>query len=70
MAALFNPMRLYKIGYNLTVSKTASCLNDCSGRGSCSQDGECLCEGGFAGGDCSIDLAGQCQHGTMKPSAR
>ena len=35
--ALFNPLRSYSVAFNLTVSKHATCLNDCSGRGQCSQ---------------------------------
>ena len=30
-----------------------TCLNDCSGRGSCSAIGTCQCQSGFYGSDCS-----------------
>ena len=30
-----------------------TCLNDCSGRGSCSAIGTCQCQVGFYGSDCS-----------------
>lgn len=44
-AAIYNPMHIYKISYNLTVSRTAACLNNCSQHGTCTPDGLCHCEG-------------------------
>ena len=44
-AAIYNPMHIYKISYNLTVSRTAACLNNCSQHGTCTADGLCHCEG-------------------------
>ena len=38
-------MHIYKISYNLTVSRTAACLNNCSQHGTCTADGLCHCEG-------------------------
>ncbi|XP_048247562.1 uncharacterized protein LOC125377686 [Haliotis rufescens] len=32
-----------------------TCSHDCSGRGSCN-DGQCHCNSGFGGGDCSVDF--------------
>ena len=37
--AVHNPMRTYPLAFNLTVSKEAFCLNNCSGHGTCSQAG-------------------------------
>ena len=44
-AAIYNPMHIYKISYNLTVSRAAACLNNCSQHGTCSADGLCHCQG-------------------------
>ena len=43
-AAIHNPMRIYKIAYNLTTIKVARCLNNCSGHGTCSEDAICHCQ--------------------------
>ena len=48
-AAIYNPMHIYKISYNLTVSRTAACLNNCSQHGTCTADGLCHCEGDWYG---------------------
>ena len=48
-AAIYNPMHIYKISYNLTVSRTAACLNNCSQHGTCTADGLCHCEGDWCG---------------------
>jgi hypothetical protein len=42
-AAIHNPMRIYKVAYNLTTIKVARCLNNCSGHGDCSEDAVCHC---------------------------
>jgi len=44
-AAIYNPMHIYRLSYNLTVSRSAACLNNCSQHGACSADGLCHCEG-------------------------
>jgi hypothetical protein len=44
-AAIYNPMHIYRLTYNLTVSRSAACLNNCSQHGACSADGLCHCEG-------------------------
>ncbi len=64
-------MRLYQIGYKLTAVKLAHCLNDCSGHGSCDDNGTCLCNGKWAGGDCSVNQAGGggCQEGSHESTA-
>lgn len=69
--AIYNPMRLYQIGYNLTAVKLAHCLNDCSGNGQCDSNGTCHCNDNWAGGDCSVNQAGGggCQAGTHKSVA-
>ncbi|XP_056001589.1 EGF-like domain-containing protein comC [Ostrea edulis] len=38
------------------IVKNISCINDCLGKGKC-QNGSCVCEMGFGGGDCGIDLS-------------
>ncbi|DBB04188.1 hypothetical protein WJX77_010421 [Trebouxia sp. C0004] len=69
--AIYNPMRLYQIGYKLTAVKLAHCLNDCSGHGSCDDDGTCQCNSNWAGGDCSVNQAGGggCQEGSHQSTA-
>ena len=37
---------------NITTVEV-SCLNDCSGQGSCTAIGTCQCQSGFYGSDCS-----------------
>ena len=69
-AAMYNPMRIYQIAYNLTAIRHGHCLNDCSGHGECSDDGICSCAGTWSGGDCSVDPAGTCLSGSRKPSPR
>lgn len=41
---MYNPGGLWEVAYNLTVRRQAWCLNDCSGHGSCSDDGLCDCQ--------------------------
>lgn len=68
-AAIYNPMRIYKLSYNLTASKEAHCLNGCNGHGTCSEDAVCHCEDNWTGGDCSVYASGaSCQPGSRKPS--
>ena len=69
--AVYNPMRLYQIGYKLTAVKLAHCLNDCSGHGSCDDNGTCQCNSNWAGGDCSVNQAGGggCQEGSHQSTA-
>jgi hypothetical protein len=54
--AVFNPVRNTGIGYNLTLHKIPKCFNNCCGHGECSEDGVCLCDGNYAGGDCSVEI--------------
>ncbi len=53
--AVYNPMRQYRIAYNLTISKEGRCLNNCTGpsHGTCNSDGVCECAVRRGGGDCS-----------------
>lgn len=60
---MYNPMRMYQVGYNLTTLKIAHCLNECSGHGQCDDTGTCKCDANWAGGDCSVNKAGECQVG-------
>ena len=69
-AAIYNPMRIYKLGYTIKLSKQANCLNDCSGHGDCTEDGICNCHDNWAGGDCSIQPLEPCQEGSRKPVDR
>lgn len=32
------------------------CYNDCTNRGTCGQDGVCVCDDGYDGADCSISV--------------
>lgn len=59
--AVYNPMLVYQIGYNLTALRIAHCLNNCNGHGQCDSSGTCQCEGNWAGGDCSVNKDGDCQ---------
>ena len=59
--AIYNPMLVHQIGYNLTAFKVAHCLNNCSGHGQCDSNGVCQCDGNWAGGDCSVNKDGDCQ---------
>ena len=65
--AIYNPMLVYQIGYNLTAVKVAHCLNNCSGHGQCDSNGVCQCEGNWAGGDCSVNKDGDCQVNILHP---
>lgn len=65
--AIYNPMLVHQIGYNLTAVKVAHCLNNCSGHGQCDSNGVCQCEGNWAGGDCSVNKDGDCQVGALQP---
>ncbi|KAL4552247.1 hypothetical protein Ndes2526B_g06472 [Nannochloris sp. 'desiccata'] len=56
--ALHNPLSNIALNYTLTVEKIGRCLNDCSGKGECSDDGVCQCEDDWAGGDCSVEKSG------------
>ena len=66
-AAMYNPMRAYQMAFNLTVSKHATCLNNCSSHGKCSEDGVCVCTGNWQGGDCSVSPSAACQPGSRAP---
>lgn len=56
---LFNPLpATHLIGYKLAVSVKGTCLNACSGHGTCNNGtGLCACEANWDGGDCSVDLS-------------
>ena len=66
-AAIYNPMRIYKLGYNLTTTKEGRCLNNCTSHGSCSDDAICHCHDNWTGGDCSVYAKGGCDPGSRKP---
>lgn len=66
--AIYNPMRMYQVGYNLTALKIAHCLNECSGHGQCDDTGTCLCDANWAGGDCSVNKDGDCQVAALPPA--
>ena len=59
--AVYNPMLVYQIGYNLTAVRIAHCLNNCNGHGQCDSSGMCQCESNWAGGDCSVNKDPDCQ---------
>mmetsp|Transcript_21706 Transcript_21706/g.32212 ORF Transcript_21706/g.32212 Transcript_21706/m.32212 type:complete len:613 (+) Transcript_21706:2444-4282(+) len=42
--------------YSIQVSVTTSCANDCSGNGQCLPSGECNCNHGWTGDDCSLEI--------------
>ena len=64
-------MRIFSVGYDFNVTKSGVCLNNCTGHGLCTEEGECQCAGNWAGGDCSVDTsAGTCQQGSRLPSKR
>lgn len=65
-AAIYNPMRIYKLGYNLTTTKEGRCLNNCTGHGTCSEDAICHCHDNWTGGDCSVHAKGGCELGSRK----
>lgn len=65
--AIYNPMRMYQVGYNLTALKIAHCLNECSGHGQCDHTGTCHCDPNWAGGDCSVNKDGDCQVAALPP---
>lgn len=56
--ALHNPLSNIPLNYTLTVEKIGKCLNNCSGKGECSDDGVCVCDTNWAGGDCSVEISG------------
>ncbi|KAK9853882.1 hypothetical protein WJX84_009959 [Apatococcus fuscideae] len=70
--AIYNPLSsLYPIAYNLTAEQVGHCLHNCSSRGHCQNDGTCVCDAGFAGGDCSVTSSGGstgCTPGSRRPS--
>ncbi|GAB4820407.1 hypothetical protein N2152v2_007453 [Parachlorella kessleri] len=72
--AVYNPMRQYRIGYNLTVTKEGRCLNNCTGHGACNADGFCECTDNWQGGDCSVSLNATClvgsRRGVKRPDQR
>mmetsp|Transcript_82843 Transcript_82843/g.258683 ORF Transcript_82843/g.258683 Transcript_82843/m.258683 type:complete len:618 (-) Transcript_82843:112-1965(-) len=45
-----------------------TCRTDCSGHGACSQDGRCVCDNGWRGEDCSVEVL--CPGGSTKCSNR
>ena len=63
--AIYNPMLVHQIGYNLTAVKVAECLNECSGHGQCDSNGACHCDANWAGGDCSVNKNDDCQVGAL-----
>ncbi|EIE26855.1 hypothetical protein COCSUDRAFT_39831 [Coccomyxa subellipsoidea C-169] len=68
-AAIYNPMRIYKLAYNLTTVKEGRCLNNCTGHGTCSDDAVCHCLDNWTGGDCSVYArGGSCSPGSRKPT--
>ncbi|GAX74175.1 hypothetical protein CEUSTIGMA_g1624.t1 [Chlamydomonas eustigma] len=55
--AFYNPLsQPYEIGYSLTVTTSAHCINGCSGHGTCNEAGKCVCVDGFTGVDCAVDV--------------
>ena len=68
-AAMYNPMRMYKLAYNLTTVKEGRCLNNCTDHGTCSDDAVCHCLDNWTGGDCSVYArGGSCSPGSRKPT--
>ena len=39
--------------YSLTGTLSMACPHDCSGHGTCQDNGQCLCDDGYSGSDCS-----------------
>ncbi len=60
--ALHNPLSNVPLNFTLTVEKIGRCLNNCSGKGECSDDGVCECEDDWAGGDCSVQKSSGGHH--------
>eukprot|EP01095_Lingulamoeba_sp_RSL-Kostka_P003753 TRINITY_DN1476_c0_g1_i1.p1 TRINITY_DN1476_c0_g1~~TRINITY_DN1476_c0_g1_i1.p1 ORF type:complete len:581 (+),score=207.41 TRINITY_DN1476_c0_g1_i1:44-1786(+) len=58
----------YDLDFVLDYDDSSSCINNCSGRGSCN-DGECSCNAGWAGNDCSKEITnitdGQIRHDSV-----
>ncbi|GFR53192.1 hypothetical protein Agub_g15941, partial [Astrephomene gubernaculifera] len=62
------------VGYWVVVEVVGSCLANCSGHGACDTgSGLCVCQPGYGGGDCSVNLAtnttvgGVCAPGSFRP---
>ncbi|KAK9833016.1 hypothetical protein WJX74_004561 [Apatococcus lobatus] len=70
--AIYNPASsLFPIAYNLTAKQVGYCLHNCSSRGQCQDDGSCICNAGYAGGDCSVTSSGAstgCTPGSRRPT--
>ena len=70
--AVYNPASsLFPVAYNLTAKQVGYCLHDCSNHGRCQDDGTCICDDGYAGGDCSVTSSGGsagCTPGSRRPT--
>jgi len=40
--------------YGIVVTLSSACPNQCSGHGTCSNSGMCICNSGYGGADCSV----------------
>ncbi|KDD73492.1 hypothetical protein H632_c2121p0 [Helicosporidium sp. ATCC 50920] len=67
--AIYNPLPSAPMGYNVTVFANGRCLGDCNKHGTCSDEGLCVCDAGWAGGDCSVAQGG-CLQGSRRAEAR